>query len=199
MSIPVEDQLKSLSDSLTDMWIAGLENSVFQDIHVSALIRMGEDAIPRLQFYLTSQAELERELVADLEKYYMDKRELEMEYKEIVTSPTVPQWRGSNENADALTLNISKMEAIDLIFVKRWGGSPDAITGFSNPEGCPSRTGVAGALWVLESIRSPIVIPLLKELVEQAESIERKSLLNGYCSVFTMVHKSLRRIEESTF
>ena len=77
MSIPVEDQLKSLSDSLTDMWIAGLENSVFQDIHVSALIRMGEEAIPRLQFYLTSQAELERDLVADLEKYYTDKRELE--------------------------------------------------------------------------------------------------------------------------
>jgi hypothetical protein len=88
------------------------------------------------------------------------------------------------------------MEANDLVFIKRWGGSPDAVTGFSNPEGCPSRTGVSGALWAVESIGSPIIIPLLENLAEQANSIQRMVFPNGYCSVFTLVQTSLKKIKE---
>ena len=51
-------------------------------------------------------------------------------------------------------------------------------------------------MWVLESMGAATVIPLLEELVAQAENIQRMALLNGYCSVFTMVKKSLRRIQE---
>jgi len=191
-----EEQLAVFLDSFTDYWVSGLEDPLFQDIHISALLRVGKDALPRLQAYLSAQAQLERDLVSDLKKHYEDKKKLETKYRKIVTSPTNPPWTGSNANANALTLCLSKMEAADLVLVKQWGGSPDAVTGFSNPQGCPSRTGVEGVLRVLESMGAATVIPLLEELVAQAESIQRKGLLNGYCSVFTMIKKALRKIRE---
>ena len=130
MSGSFEEQLTVFLDSVTDYWVSGLEDPLYQDIHISALLRVGKDALPRLQAYLSAQAQLERDLVNDLKKYYEDKKELETKYRKIKTSPTNPPWTGSNANADALSLCHSKMEATDLVFVKRWGGSPDAVTGF---------------------------------------------------------------------
>ncbi len=181
-------------DILAHMWISLLNEPLFQDHGVTALVRMGEDAVPRLMTYLSGQAELERELVSDLERYFQEKETFEKEYRKIVTSETVPQWTGSTENADALALCESKLEANDLVFVKRWGGSPDAVAGFSSTKECPSRTGVEAALLALESIGSKRVMPFLQELADQFENVQRMSFSNGYSSVFALVPKLLRRI-----
>lgn len=54
------EELQSIADSLIDYSISHLDSSFLQDKYVVSLVRIGQPAIPKLKYYLNSQAELEK-------------------------------------------------------------------------------------------------------------------------------------------
>jgi len=189
------EELQSLTDSFIDYSISHLDSSILQDKYVVCLVRIGRPAIPKLKYYLNSQAELEKELVLDLIRYYGERGEItNKHHKQSPLSSIVPETR---DDVNAPIINQDNKENINTAFFKRWGGYPNSITGFSNPNRCPNRVGVQGALWALEILGKIEVVSFLQGFVEHSKMIEELNLPNGYWSVFTLTQKYIQSVKNS--
>jgi hypothetical protein len=146
------ESIDSLVDQGIDLLISFLESSILNHVAKKHVLTAGPRAIPRLYLYLIKQAEKEKDLTSDLSNYFHEKEALTKKYREIVCSPTIPQYLGSNENADALNDCANRIEINSLIFLKRWHFDPNSKSSFSVSSEVPNEEGVEGTVDCLRGL-----------------------------------------------
>ena len=204
--VSFEDELKSiikivdeLSVDLVKWTLKGLDNDLIRDINSKTLVNFGETAIPGICSFLVEQAQLEKELVNDLLKYYYNQDIFRTNRYHIVTKRTIPQYLSPIENVYAVEEVEENFKREQRRFLTRWKNDPEEFTGYSNPKPGPNRTCVEGAIWALEVFDDSNVVPLLNGLVEQVEAIKQMEVPNCYCSVFTRVYEALDLIKKANY